>query len=426
MPLPAHVFSGPQIRNVLRKWYQKSWNHSFYSLPKKSDIAKHACEPRLRGLLVEDALVKKQYLGQKKFRDLITADHKVLNEESESRKQSPIRSRGTRSCHSAQNENFTGDWKEFEKVLRTVEEARNFWHTIHWNYENLVKNYHGIIERRNFMDPRLTELPKRAVRRVKEGTSAVLPQSGLDEKMMGWFYGVRLLSCETSQDFLADRKTRHERTVRRTFQGTDNTVRSNGWISFRFQQRINPDVTNLARHFYLEYVLGWAGGIWKGDILIANLEELEKMDATGILSTKSQCERSDVLTKVRRICILNSRWYRKNCVGETLRIPRRAHSKAGNRPWGVKTSAESCKANLVSLSRQNQKMTLKPGKFESMYGDFIYRHHTEPHVQLFVSKEKTFPIPLKYIDVTRSTRCKTSALTMIGMSTRTEVCQIRG
>ena len=36
-------------------------------------------------------------------------------------------------------------------------------------------------------------------------------------------------------------------------------------------------------------------------------------------------------------------------------------------------------------------------------GDFICRHQNEPRVQLYVPKEVTFAIPLKYIDVTRST-----------------------
>ena len=41
--------------------------------------------------------------------------------------------------------------------------------------------------------------------------------------------------------------------------------------------------------------------------------------------------------------------------------------------------------------------------FWSIQGAFIHRHHNEPRVQLYVPKEGTFPIPLKYIDVTRST-----------------------
>ena len=38
----------------------------------------------------------------------------------------------------------------------------------------------------------------------------------------------------------------------------------------------------------------------------------------------------------------------------------------------------------------------------SMEGDFIYRDHVEPRVQVYVPKEETFPIPLKHIDVTRA------------------------
>ena len=38
----------------------------------------------------------------------------------------------------------------------------------------------------------------------------------------------------------------------------------------------------------------------------------------------------------------------------------------------------------------------------STEGDFIYRHHVEPRVQLYVPKEESFPIELKYIDVTRT------------------------
>ena len=40
--------------------------------------------------------------------------------------------------------------------------------------------------------------------------------------------------------------------------------------------------------------------------------------------------------------------------------------------------------------------------FWSISGNFIYRHHVEPRVELYVWKEESFPIPLKYIDVTRT------------------------
>ena len=36
-----------------------------------------------------------------------------------------------------------------------------------------------------------------------------------------------------------------------------------------------------------------------------------------------------------------------------------------------------------------------------MSGSFIYRHHVEPRVELYSPREESFPIPLKYIDVSR-------------------------
>ena len=41
--------------------------------------------------------------------------------------------------------------------------------------------------------------------------------------------------------------------------------------------------------------------------------------------------------------------------------------------------------------------------FWSMSGNFKNRHHVEPRVQLYSPREESFPIPLKYIDVSRTT-----------------------
>ena len=46
-------------------------------------------------------------------------------------------------------------------------------------------------------------------------------------------------------------------------------------------------------------------------------------------------------------------------------------------------------------------------KQEMIFGpcqeNFIYRHHVEPKVKLYSPREESFPIPLKYIDVSRTT-----------------------
>ena len=42
--------------------------------------------------------------------------------------------------------------------------------------------------------------------------------------------------------------------------------------------------------------------------------------------------------------------------------------------------------------------------FWSMSGNFKNRHHVEPRVKLYSPREESFPIPLKYIDVSRTTQ----------------------
>ena len=78
--------------------------------------------------------------------------------------QSPIRCRGTSSRHSMQSvsgQNFTGDGEEFTKVLVAVTEAKSYLYgQVHLNLANLVKSYHGIIERPRLIAQKQKELQK--------------------------------------------------------------------------------------------------------------------------------------------------------------------------------------------------------------------------------------------------------------------------
>ena len=47
---------------------------------------------------------------------------------------------------------------------------------------------------------------------------------------------------------------------------------------------------------------------------------------------------------------------------------------------------------------------VKLGKTSGSFQAILFcRHHVEPRVKLYVPREESFPIPLKYIDVTRTT-----------------------
>ena len=69
-----------------------------------------------------------------------------------------------------------------------------------------------------------------------------------------------------------------------------------------------------------------------------------------------------------------------------------------------KLSGESHGDREEFQPEKKQKMTQESIRtFWSIQGDFIYRHHIVPRVQLYVPRGESFPIPLKYIDVTRTT-----------------------
>ena len=41
---------------------------------------------------------------------------------------------------------------------------------------------------------------------------------------------------------------------------------------------------------------------------------------------------------------------------------------------------------------------------------FTYRHHMEPRIKLYMPKEESVPIPMKYVDVTRTTHSSLDVL----------------
>ena len=130
-------------------------------------------------------------------------------------------------------------------------------------------------------------IAERAVRRVKEGTSAVLLQAGLDEN---WWAGS--MECYTYlrniQDLLSDGKSPYERRFGEPFKGPIIPFASLVEyypISAKDQSRIHQFGKKVLPGLFLGYALH-AGGIWKGDILVAGIEELETMDASEIYSER--------------------------------------------------------------------------------------------------------------------------------------------
>ena len=135
------------------------------------------------------------------FGDLTTTDQKVLNEDGDSR---------NNHRHGVVVQDLATQWIQSHpcETTRTSQEtersSRNFlepsekpkvtYTAVHWNLANPVKTCRGIIEHQHPIDPRQNGIAERALRRIKERTSArAWMKHG---RLVPWTVTV---TCETSK-----------------------------------------------------------------------------------------------------------------------------------------------------------------------------------------------------------------------------------
>ena len=186
-----------------------------------------------------------------------------------------------------QNKNFAGNKRSLQKFLEPKRKPKVIYTD---NSLEFGRTCEDLSWNHCTSTPHSSEnklIAERAVRRVKEGTSAVLLQSGLDEK---WWSDS--MECYTYlrniQDLLSDGKTPYARRFGEPFKGPIipfGSLVEYYPISAKDQSRIHQFGKKVLPGLFLGSALH-AGGIWKGDILVADLEELETMDASEIYSKR--------------------------------------------------------------------------------------------------------------------------------------------
>ena len=138
-----------------------------------------------------------------------------------------------------------------------------------------------------------------SVRRIKEGTSAVLLQSGLEN---GWWADFMECYCylRNVTDLLSGRKTPCERRFGGPFNGP--VIPFGAMVEYHlFSSKDIPRLHQFGPKVLTGICLGdvlCAGGIWKGDIVIEDVDELEKMDASEIHARRLNAK--EVLTPKKR------------------------------------------------------------------------------------------------------------------------------
>ena len=330
------------------------------------------------------------------FDDLIAADHKVLSEGCESRNNHRyavvVQDLATQWIQSYPCKTKTSQEtkRSLQKLLEPTRKPKGIYTDNSLEFgkacQDLTWNYCTSTPHRS----ETNGIAERAVRRVKEGTSAVLLQSGLDENL--W---AESMECSTYlrniQDLLSDGKTPYERRFGQPFEGPImpfGSLVEYHPISAKDQSRIHQSAKKVLPGLFLGYAL-YAGGIWKGDVLVADLEELETMDASEIYSKRLNAKEV-IFPKEEGEFIFPIADGRIKFAGGDQDV--RTSTLTRQRPIRGESHLDFLGKSEGSLP-QPQDSLHDVGEaindFWSMSGSFIFRHHVEPRVKLYSPREES-------------------------------------
>ena len=225
--------------------------------------------------------------------DLTTADHKVLSDNCQSRNNHRyavvvqdlatqwIQSYPCKTETSQETQRSLQRFLELERKPKVIYTDNSL--EFGKSCEDLSWNHCTSAPHRS----ETNRIAERAVRRVKEGTSAVLLQSGLDENW--WADSMECYFClRNVTDLLSGGKTPYERPFGQPFEGPIipfGSLVEYHPLTAKDLSRIHQFGKKVLPGLFLGYAL-YAVGIWKGDLLVADLEELETMDTSEIYSKR--------------------------------------------------------------------------------------------------------------------------------------------
>ena len=215
------------------------------------------------------------------------------------------------------------------------------------------------------------------------------------------------LSAKRPHFFLTDGKTPYERRFGQPFKGPIipfGSLVEYHPVTAKDLSRIHQFGKKVLPGLFFGHAL-YAEGIWKGDVLVADLEELETMDASEIYSKRLNAKEVTFSKENGEFIFPIADGRIKTPGGDQeLRTSIHLGTASTNSRRGVTlTFLENQKGLFHNLMTHFRDAGEAMNNFWSMSGNFIYRHHVEPRVKLYSPRVESFPIPLKYIDVSRTT-----------------------
>ena len=372
------------------------------------------------------------------FGDLITADHKVLSDNCESRNNHRyavvVQDLATQwiQAYPCKNKTSQETQRSLQKFLEPERKPKVIYTD---NSLEFGKACEDLSWNHGTSTPHRSEtngIAERAVRRVKEGASAVLLQSGLDEKW--WADSMECFSY--LRNILVWWENSIGETLWETILRTDHSVWFTGWVLPYFCERKvkNPSIWKESLTWivpWIRIVRGWNLEGWHigcrhwgvgNDGRIGNL--LEK---------KTQCKGSNIFTQKWKIHVSSRRWtnqiYWRRSGTENIHLDTGISNSRRKQywlSWRIRRVSSSTTSRLTSGCRWSDKWFFGPCQETSFSAitlnpesNFTRR---EKNHSLFHWNILTYPELQERIWML----CKKAASMTIGISMDQEICLIRG
>ena len=211
--------------------------------------------------------------------------------------------------------------------------------------------------------------------------------------------------CETSQIYYLMER-RPEKTFWATIQRTDYSIWFIGWVSpYNCERSVpNPSIWKESFTWIFPRIRSLRGGNLEGWRTDRRPWGVGDDGRIGNLLEKTQCERGDISKKKGEFIFPVSDGRIKLSGGDQ---ELRTSTLVRHRPIQGESNIDFLGESEGSLPQPHDSFP-DAGEaindFWSMSGSFIYRHHVEPRVHLYSPREESFPIPLTYIDASRTTQ----------------------
>ena len=231
-------------------------------------------------------------------------------------------------------------------------------------------------------------------------------------------------------DLLSDGKTPNERRFGATIWGTYYSTWFIGWVlPCHCEGPVqNPLIWKESLTWIVPWIRSVRGGNLKGWRTDRRPWGVGDDGRIGNLLEKTQCERGDI-TQRKREHIFPIADGRIKTPGGDQEL--RTSTLIRPRPIQGESNIDFLGESEGSLPPPHDSLPVAGeamNDFWSMSWSFIYRHHVEPRVKLYSPREESFPIPLKYIDVSRNysyefgCQAGKNASMIIGISMVQEIC----